>query len=91
MRSGTIRFTAVSRGVAAQLTHTPRAGAIVLTWSAGSDTRREFGTVVVRDGAPKLRPLHTGQYRPVEFSPEELAAVAQVMTYFADWCREDPE
>ena len=91
MRSGTIRFTASVRGVAAQLTHTPSAGSVVLTWPVGSDDRREFGTVVVRDGEPRLRPLNLGQYRPVEFSASEMSAVAQVLAYFADWYREDPE
>lgn len=91
MRSGTIRFTASVRGVAAQLMHTPHAGAVVLTWSAGSDDRREFGTVVFRDGEPRLRPLNLGRYRPFEASAAEMSAVAQVLAYFADWCREDPK
>lgn len=91
MRSGTIRFTASVRGVVAQLTHTPPAGSVVLTWPVGSDVRREFGTVVVRDGEPRLRPLNLGQYRPVEFSAAEMSAVAQVLEYFANWYREDPE
>lgn len=91
MRSGTIRFTATVRGVAAQLTHTPHAGSVVLTWPVGSDIRCEFGTVVVRDGEPRLRPLNLGQYRPVEFSAAEMSAVAQVLAYFADWYREDSE
>lgn len=91
MKSGTIRFTATARGTAAQLTHTPGAGALVLTWPCGSEDRREFGTVVIQDNEPRLRPLNLGQYRPTEFSAAELAAVAQVLTYFADWCAEDPE
>lgn len=91
MKGGTIRFTTSARGTAAQLMYTPRAGAVVLTWPVGSDDRREFGTVVVRDGEPRLRPLDLGQYRPFEASAAELSAVAQVLAYFADWCREDPE
>lgn len=87
MRPGTIRFTASVRGVAAQLTHTPPAGSVVLTWPVGSDDRREFGTVVVRDGEPRLRPLNLGPRRPVEFSAAEMSAVAQVLVYFADWYR----
>lgn len=91
MRNGTIRFTATARGAAAQLTHTPGAGAVVLTWPCGSEDRREFGTVVLRNGEPRLRPLNLGQYRPVEFSAAEMSAVAQVLAYFADWYAEAPE
>lgn len=91
MRSGTIRFTASVRGVAAQLTYTPPAGAVVLTWPVGSDDRREFGAVVFRDGEPRLRPLNLGQYRPFETSAAEMSAVAQVLAYFADWYREGLE
>lgn len=91
MRSGTIRFTASVRGVAAQLAYTPHAGSVVLTWPVGSDVRREFGTVVVRDGEPRLRPLNPGQYRPFEASAAEMSAVAQVLAYFADWYRGDSE
>ena len=91
MKKGTIRFTATARGVAAQLTYTPRVGAVVLTWPCGSEDRREFGTVVVRGGEPRLRPLNLGQYRPVEFSAAEMSAVAQALLHFADWYAEDPE
>lgn len=87
MRPGTIRFTASVMGVAAQLAHTPDAGTVVLTWPVGSDARREFGTVVVRDGEPRLRPLSLGQYRPFETSAAEMSAVAQVLACFADWYR----
>ena len=91
MKGGTIRFTATAGGAAAQLTYTPRAGAVVLTWSVGSENRREFGTVVVRGGEPRLRPLNLGQYRPFEASAAELSAVATVLAYFTDWYREDQE
>lgn len=91
MKKGTIRFTATARGVAAQLTYTPGAGAVMLTWPCGSEDRREFGTVVVRNGEPRLRPLNLGQYRPFEASAAEMAAVSQALLHFADWYAEDPE
>ena len=91
MKAGTIRFTAAAKGVAAQLTYTPRAGAVVLTWPVGTESRREFGTVVTRGGEPRLRPLNLGQYRPFEASAAELSAVAAVLSYFTDWYREDPK
>nr|DAJ69142.1 MAG TPA: hypothetical protein [Caudoviricetes sp.] len=91
MKKGTIRFTATARGTAAQLTHTPGAGAVVCTWPCGSEDRREFGTVVLRDGEPRLRPLNHGQYLPFEASAAELAAVTQVLVYFTDWYAETSE
>ena len=91
MKKGTIRFTTTARGAAAQLTYTPGAGAVVLTWPCGSEDRREFGTVVIRSGEPRLRPLNLGQYRPFEASAAEMSAVAQVLSHFADWYAEGLE
>lgn len=47
MKPGTIRFTAASEGVTAQLLYTPRSQVVICTRPAGADTTCEFGSIDV--------------------------------------------